>query len=108
MSTFTYTPEIVEKLLDLYGTDGDPGLSTAQIAEVLGATERSVIAKLSHLGVYRKRPYLTKQGELPVKKSEYIIRIAKSLEVSEDSLESLEKVTKHVLKLLDDALSAKN
>lgn len=61
---------------------------------------RSVIAKLSSLGVYKKKEYLTKRGEVPIKKEEYIERIAILLEVSSEILESLEKVNKSVLALL--------
>lgn len=68
--------------------------------------ERSVIAKLSSLGVYKKKEYLTKRGEVPVKKEEYIERIAALLEVSSDILESLEKVNKGVLMLLASKLDA--
>jgi len=68
--------------------------------------ERSVIAKLSSLGVYKKKEYLTKRGEVPVKKEEYIERIAGLLEVSSDILESLEKVNKNVLMLLVTKLDA--
>ena len=67
--------------------------------------ERSVIAKLSSLGVYRKKEYLTKRGEIPVKKDEYIERIAKLLDVQSDFLESLEKVNKGVLALIATKLS---
>lgn len=67
--------------------------------------ERSIIAKLSSLGVYKKKGYLTKRGEIPVKKEEYIDRIAKLLDVQADFLESLEKVNKGVLALIATKLS---
>lgn len=62
--------------------------------------EKSVIAKLSSLGVYKKKIYTTKRGEIPIKKSEYIDKIAEVLEVDAESIESLEKATKSVLALL--------
>ena len=75
------------------------------IAEGLGVPERSVIAKLSSLGVYKKKEYLTKRGEVPVKKDEYIERIARLLDVNSDMLESLEKVNKSVLALIERKLT---
>ncbi len=67
--------------------------------------ERSVIAKLSSLGVYKKKTYTNKRGDVPVKKEEYIDRIAHLLEVNSDILESLEKVNKAVLALIAERLS---
>ena len=67
--------------------------------------QKSVIAKLSTLGIYQKKQYLTKRGEIPVRKSEYIEKIAKILEVDVESLESCEKLTKSVLILLVNALT---
>lgn len=70
--------------------------------------ERSVIAKLSSLGVYKKKEYTNKRGAVPVKKEEYIDRIAALLEVNSDILESLEKVNKAVLALIAERLSETN
>lgn len=67
--------------------------------------DRSIIAKLSSLGVYRKKEYLTKRGEVPIKKEEYIERIAKLLDVNAEILESLEKVNKSVLALIEKKLT---
>ena len=95
-----YTTEITNKLV----ADYQAGISAADIAAELNVPERSVIAKLSSLGVYKKKQYLTKRGEVPVKKEEYIERIGKLLEVNLDTLESLEKVNKSVLALLEKRL----
>ena len=81
------------------------GIGVPALAEGLGVPERSVIAKLSSLGVYKKKEYLTKRGEIPVKKDEYIERIAKLLDVNSDMLESLEKVNKSVLALIERKLT---
>ena len=97
-----YTPEVTTKLVADYQSD----VSTEELAAQLNVPVRSVIAKLSSLGVYQKKSYLTKRGEIPVKKEEYIDRLAVLLNVSIDRLESLEKVNKNVLKLLEDALTA--
>ena len=92
-------------------TEYNNGSSAAQIASALtlecgeSVPERSIIAKLSSLGIYRKKTYLTKRGETPVKKEEYITRIAKLLDVNAEILESLEKVNKNVLQLIETGLT---
>lgn len=97
-----YTNELTKRISDEYTA----GKTVAQLAEELSAElnevvpERSLIAKLSSLGIYKKKEYLTKRGELPIKKEEYIERIAKLLDVNVEQLESLEKVTKNVLALI--------
>ena len=83
------------------------GASVLELALEFDVPERSIIAKLSSLGVYSKKKYLDKQGNIPVKKEEYIERIAKLLETNVELLESLEKVNKNVLKMLEEALSVK-
>lgn len=96
-----YTHEIAEKLK----ADYLAGISVPALAEGLGVPDRSVIAKLSSLGVYKKKEYLTKRGEIPVKKEQYIERIARLLDVNSDMLESLEKVNKSVLALIERKLT---
>lgn len=102
-----YTNELTKRISDEYLA----GKSVAEIAATLESEfaaandpqevpERSLIAKLSSLGIYKKKEYLTKRGEPPVKKEEYIERIAKLLDVNAEMLESLEKVTKNVLALI--------
>ena len=95
-----YTKEITDKLVADYLAE----IPVEEIAAGLDVQPRSVIAKLSSLGVYKKKEYRTKRGEIPVKKEEYIERIAKLLDVSLDVLESLEKVNKNVLALLEKTL----
>lgn len=95
-----YTKEITEKLVADYAAQRP----IEEIAAELEVQPRSVIAKLSSLGVYKKKEYRTKRGEIPVKKEEYIERIAGLLDVSVDILESLEKVNKSVLALLEKTL----
>jgi predicted transcriptional regulator len=72
------------------------------LSDELGETvpERSLIAKLSTLGVYVKKQYLTKRGEIPVRKEEYLQKIADILEIDVESLESLSKANKNILILL--------
>lgn len=101
-----YTPELSAKI----AADYTAGATVEQIAASLAeefkedVPPRSVIAKLASLGVYKKKEYRTKRGEIPVKKEEYIERIAALLDVNSDMLESLEKVNKGVLALLAQKL----
>ncbi len=92
-----YTPELTAKLIEDYKA----GKTAKILADELGVPERSVIAKLSNLGVYQRKQYTNKRGEPPVKKEEYIERIAKLLDISIDLLESMEKVTKTALILME-------
>ena len=96
-----YTKEITDRLVQDYRAK----VPVQQIAQQLNVPERSIIAKLSSLGVYEKKQYLNKRGEPPVKKSEYIEQIAQLLNTDLELLESLEKVNKGVLKLIQDKLS---
>lgn len=94
-----YTQEIIDKITAEYVAD--PGLHTvAKIAKELDVSDRSVIAKLSSLGCYKKKEYLNKRGEVPIKKEEYIERISNLLDINVDLLESMEKVTKTALMLI--------
>ena len=96
-----YTKEITDRLV----TDYQAGTSIDELARNLDVPARSIIAKLSSLGVYQRRQYLNKRGEVPVKKSEYIERIGKLLDMNLELLESLEKVNKGVLAVIERELS---
>lgn len=95
-----YTKEITDKIVEKY----KGGATTLEIAQTLNVPDRSIIAKLSSLGVYQKKMYLNKRGEVPIKKWEYIEQLAQTLGVPSDQLESLEKVNKSVLILLNRRL----
>jgi len=75
-----------------------------EIAKTIQVPERSVIAKLSSMGIYQRKEYKNKRGETPVKKEEYIERIAALMQVNSDLLESLEKANKSVLAMIEKAL----
>lgn len=96
-----YTKEITDRLVQDY----QAGTAIEELAKNLDVPARSIIAKLSSLGVYQRRQYLNKRGEVPVKKSEYIERIGKLLNMNLELLESLEKVNKGVLQVIERELS---
>jgi len=99
-----YTPEQTASLVASY--TANPTRETVKaLAETLGKTERSVIAKLSREGVYVKQEYTNKAGEKPAKKDALVGEIAEAMHVNEDALEGLEKAPKQVLKLILAAIN---
>lgn len=98
-----YTVESTKQLVENY----QAGVTVQQLALDLQVPERSIIAKLSSLGVYQKKQYLNKRGEVPTKKSEHIERIANLLHCNIELLESLEKVNKQVLIMIETNLGSK-
>ncbi|NBW16731.1 MAG: hypothetical protein EBR82_53010 [Caulobacteraceae bacterium] len=95
-----YTKEITDKIVEEYKA----GRLVEDIAQSLDVPDRSIIAKLSSLGVYQKKVYVNKRGEVPIKKWEMIESLAQILQVPSDQLESLEKVNKNVLVLIKNRL----
>lgn len=96
-----YTKEITDRLVEQYRL----GVSPDELSRELGVPVRSIIAKLSSLGVYQRKQYLNKRGEVPVKKSELILELSKHLDLPLELLESLEKVNKIVLESIIRALN---
>lgn len=89
-----YTPEITSKIVEDYRS----GVKILDISQSLGVPTKSVIAKLSSLGVYVKKPYLSKTGEPPVSKEELLAQICELMGESLEPMESLLKCNKTVLK----------
>lgn len=96
-----YTPEMTVKML----ADYSAGVSVEKIAEGLGKTVRSVVAKLSREGVYQKKEYATKTGEPVVKKDETADAIGAVLGLSEGEIDSLTKANKTALRKIFAALA---
>ena len=99
-----YTPESTRQLV----ADYQAGVTVAALANDFEVPERSIIAKLSSLGVYQKKTYLNKRGEVPTKKSAHIENIATLLNCNLELLESLEKVNKQVLVMIEQNLANKS
>jgi len=91
--TVNYTPEQVVAMLQDYAQ----GVPVETIAQTLGKTVRSVVAKLSREGVYRKKEYTTKTGERPVTKDETAEKIGILVGLSEGEVDSLTKANKGAL-----------
>jgi hypothetical protein len=95
-----YTPEITEKLAEAYRLGKTPD----ELSLEFPFSRNSIIAKLSTLGVYQRRVYVDKRGNLPRRKSELVDEIAKLLGTDSLTIESLEKASKHTLLLLIEHL----
>lgn len=99
--TVNYTPEQTAKMLADYAD----GITVEVIAESLGKTVRSVVAKLSREGVYKKKEYVSKTGEKPVKKDAHADAIGAILQLSEGEIDSLTKANKSALAKIFTALA---
>lgn len=97
-----YTPEQTMKIVGDY----QAGFSVEVIAEAMGKSVRSIVAKLSREGVYQKKQYVSKTGERPVKKDVHADAIGAILRLSENDIESLTKANKSALKAVFEALAA--
>lgn len=97
MAAVNYTPDQVEQMVEMY-TNGDP---VVDIADVVGKTPRSVIAKLSREGVYVAKPRKVATGA--VRKADIVRNIA--THVGSD-LESLTKASKEDLVILATAVKS--
>lgn len=96
-----YTVEQTTKMV----TDYQSGVTVEQIAQDLGKTVRSVVAKLSREGVYQKKVYKSKTGEPVVKKDAHADAIGAILRLPENDIESLTKANKSALKAIFEALA---
>ena len=96
-----YTPEQTQAIINDYQN----GVSVETIAENVGKTVRSIVAKLSREKVYIKKEYKSKTGETPVKKDIHADAIGAILRLPENDIESLTKANKNALKAIFEALA---
>ena len=96
-----YTAEQTAKII----ADYQAGVAVEQIAQAMGKTVRSIVAKLSREKVYVAKQYVTKTGEKPVKKDVTADAIGAILRLSENDIDSLTKANKSALKAIFDALA---
>ena len=96
-----YTPEQVTKMV----TEYQSGTTVESIAETLGKSVRSVVAKLSREGVYQAKTYVSKSGEAVVKKDMVADAIGNVLGLTEAETESLTKANKTALSKIFAALA---
>ena len=99
--TVNYTPEQTAQII----ADYQAGKSVEVIADNLGKTVRSIVAKLSREKVYIKKEYKSKTGETPIKKDVHADAIGAILRLPENDIESLTKANKNALKAIFNALA---
>jgi predicted transcriptional regulator len=100
--TVNYTSEQTAQMI----ADYQAGTTVEAIAETLGKTVRSVVAKLSREKVYQAKTYKTKSGEAVVKKDAVADYIAQALGMNEADADSLTKANKTALKAIADFIQA--
>ncbi len=96
-----YTPEQTEQMKAQYLS----GITAEEIAQMLGKTVRSVVAKLSREGVYVAKTYVSKSGEPVAKKDMVADSIGLVLGLTEAETESLTKANKTALAKIFAALA---
>ena len=96
-----YTPEQTAQMVSDYSN----GITVEAIAEKLGKTVRSVVAKLSREKVYIAKTYVSKTGAPVVKKDAHADAIGAILKLSESEIESLTKANKTALEKIFGALA---
>ena len=96
-----YTDEMVAQMTEQY--TANPSRETVdRLANELGKTTRSIIAKLSREGVYKAQPRTTKTGEPVVQKSELVATLSEHFGIE---LPTFVKAGKQDLQRLVDAIS---
>jgi len=99
--TVNYTPEQTAQMV----ADYQAGATVETIAENLGKTVRSVVAKLSREKVYVAKTYVSKTGAPVVKKDAHADAIGAILKLTEAETESLTKANKTALVKIFEALA---
>lgn len=92
--TVNYTAEQTAEVVQLYKA----GEAIENIAKKFGKTARSVIAKLSHEGVYKAKS-ASKAGKRETK-AELRMKVEKAFGLEAGVLESLDKATHEALEVL--------
>ena len=102
--TVNYTDEQTAMMVEQYVEA--PTMETVEkLADTLGKTVKSIVAKLSREKVYIPKVYVRKDGTKAEKKDETADAIGKILNLSENEVESLTKATRSTLQKLFAALA---
>ena len=95
-----YTDDMVERMEQVYSAE--PTRATAEaLAEEFDKPVRSVIAKLSSMGIYKAQARMTKTGAPVIRKDEIVAQIQEQVGVE---VPTLSKATKQDLQKLLAAL----
>lgn len=107
--TEAQTAEIVTAFVGTLDSEGNRTSATDDIiktlAEKLGKTTKSIVAKLTKEGKYKAKTYTNKNGEPPTKKGTMADAIGKILRLSDGETDSLEKANKTALTKIVEALA---
>ena len=90
-----YTPEQETQIVDQY----QAGMTTDEIATMLGKSVKSVVAKLSRLGVYKAKNKVSGVSDR-VTKADLVALIEGRYAVEPGTLAEMEKLTKATLMVL--------
>ena len=116
MATIAKTPKAVnytaEQTAVMVSQYVDEKMTVEAIAETLGKSVRSVVAKLSREKVYVAKVYKTKTGEAVMKKDETADKIGMLAGLTEPEIESLTKANKtalvKILEIVKNSMLDKN
>ena len=75
----------------------DQNLSVEEISLKTDLPTRGLRSKLGAMGIYRKKTYRTKTGDIPCRKRDLIDKLIPILAITPEEGDTLEKVTKRVL-----------
>ncbi len=102
-----YTEIQASELVSAY--NDKPTMETVEkYAVKFGKSVKSIIAKLSREGVYKKKEYVTKNGEKAVKKDEIATAFQKQFDLTDAEADSLTKANKSALvKIMTAFVAAK-
>lgn len=98
--TVNYTAEQTGELVARYAA----GEAVEALALAFGKTTRSIVAKLSREGVYKKAERVSKNGEAIVKKDALSDKLAELAGLTEAEADSLTKANKTALAKLIKAI----
>ena len=99
-----YTSEQTAMLVEAY-TANPSRVTVEKMAETLGKSVKSIVAKLSREKVYVKPVYATKTGAPVIKKDSLIDKLSELVEFTENEASSFDHVNKTALVKLLAALS---
>jgi hypothetical protein len=100
--TVAYTPEQTLELVSAY-KETPTAETVNSFAVKFGKTVKSIVAKLSREGVYKKAEYMTKTGETPISKETLATEIGEFFGMDDGNASSLAKANKKALQTLKAA-----
>ncbi len=102
--TVNYTADQETAMIEAY--TANPTKATVDMLAIqMGKTSRSIIAKLSRCGIYKKAEYVRKDGAKAEKKDETATAIGLILNLSEADTDSLAKANRKALQAVFAALA---